>query len=132
MSEPIENCDVDLKPKKKEKKKNWVMCCKKDLPPPPTPKRVPKERPPTIVKCKPIEKPPKTPKVEPKPVCEKPAYYRSSYEQRAYLEREVVPILMQGMVALARDQPRDPISYLEKFWLEDKRKCDIPIPQNLL
>ncbi|XP_017864204.1 PREDICTED: protein dpy-30 homolog [Drosophila arizonae] len=106
------------------------MCCKKDLPPPPKP--APVEKPPQVVKCEPIKKPPKPKKADAEPVCEKASFYRSGDELRAYLDREVVPIMMEGMVALARDQPKDPISYLEHFWLDEKHKCDIPLPENLL
>ncbi|EDW68568.1 protein dpy-30 homolog [Drosophila virilis] len=120
--------DSDDKPKKSKKK--WVMCCPKDLPKKPKPE--PKIELPKPVVCEPIEKPPKKPKKAEKPACERPAHYRSGSEQRAYLEKEVVPILMEGMLALARDQPRDPISYLEKFWLEEQQKCDIPLPEDLL
>ncbi|TDG48081.1 hypothetical protein AWZ03_005498 [Drosophila navojoa] len=131
MAEADENCDdVVVKKKKKSSKKNWVMCCKKDLPPPPKP--APVEKPPQVVKCESIKKPPKPKKGEAEPACEKPEYYRSNDELRAYLDREVVPIMMEGMVALARDQPKDPISYLEHFWLGEKHKCDIPLPENLL
>ncbi|XP_064541795.1 protein dpy-30 homolog [Drosophila montana] len=114
----------------KKTKKKRVMCCPKDLPKKPKPE--PKIKPPKPVVCDPIEKPPKKPKEAVKPACERPPHYRSGSEQRAYLQQEVVPILMEGMLGLARDQPRDPISYLEKFWLKEQQKCDIPLPDDLL
>jgi len=58
--------------------------------------------------------------------------YKSEADKRTYLEQEVVPIMMEGMLGLAREMPRDPIGYLEKFWLENKHKCDIDLPQNIL
>ncbi|KAI8041470.1 uncharacterized protein LOC128257049 [Drosophila gunungcola] len=64
--------------------------------------------------------------------CPRTGSFRSSADQRIYLEQEVVPILMEGMLGLARELPRDPIGYLEKFWLNNEHKCDIKLPQNIL
>ncbi|EDW99780.2 uncharacterized protein Dyak_GE23100 [Drosophila yakuba] len=64
--------------------------------------------------------------------CPRTKNFRSPADRRVYLEQEVVPILMEGMLGLAREMPRDPIGYLQKFWLEDKHKCDIRLPQNIL
>ncbi|XP_034482233.1 protein dpy-30 homolog [Drosophila innubila] len=115
----------------KKKNKNWVMCCPKDLKKPPKP--VQKPLPPIkTVKCPRIEKPPKQPKQEDEVKCEQTKYYRSAAEQRQHLEKEVVPILMQGMLEVAREQPKDPISYLEKYWLNKQHKCDIKLPDDLL
>jgi len=79
----------------------------------------------------------KKPKKEPKPGdeakdCPRVKSYKSEADKRIYLEQEVVPIMMEGMLGLAREMPRDPIGYLEKFWLENKHKCDIDLPQNIL
>ncbi|KAH8366155.1 hypothetical protein KR093_009801, partial [Drosophila rubida] len=115
----------------KPKKKKWVMCCPKDLKKQP-PKKVEKPLPPTVVKCEKLEKPPKTPKPRPEPHCERSKSYRSPAEQRAYLEKEAVPIFMEGMLELAREQPQDPISYLQNFWLKRQHECAIPLPKNLL
>jgi len=41
---------------------------------------------------------------------------------RQYLDQTVVPILLQGLSALARERPRDPIDYLSKFLLDNKDK----------
>ncbi|XP_016965164.1 protein dpy-30 homolog [Drosophila biarmipes] len=85
------------------------------------------------VLCPDVQKP----KKEPKPSneakeCPRVKNYKSEGDKRAYLEQEVVPILMEGMLGLAREMPRDPIGYLEKFWLDNKHKCDIELPQNIL
>ncbi|XP_017841224.1 protein dpy-30 homolog [Drosophila busckii] len=85
------------------------------------------------VECVPIVKPEKQPKRRDEEAsCNRPRHYRSASEQRDYLQKEAVPILMEGMLALAREQPKDPITYLERFWLQQQQKCDIPLPENLL
>ncbi|KAH8239109.1 hypothetical protein KR032_000932 [Drosophila birchii] len=84
--------------------------------------------------CPEIVKPKKEPKPEGDEVhdCPRHKSYRSPAEKRQFLENEVVPIVMEGMLGLAREMPRDPIAYLEKFWLQKKHKCDIDLPQNIL
>ncbi|KAH8364538.1 hypothetical protein KR084_007748 [Drosophila pseudotakahashii] len=84
--------------------------------------------------CPHAEKPKKEPEPEGDGVkkCQRVEGYKSSADRRLFLEQEVVPILMEGMLGLAREMPRDPIGYLEKFWLENKHKCDIQLPQNIL
>lgn len=122
----------DVKPKPK-KKSNIITCCQRKGKPKPKPKPVEPPLPPiTEVVCEPIVEP--TTRVEPPtlPVCEKSLYYTSDDEQRAYLNDEVVPILMEGMLGLAREQPKDPITYLRDFWKDDRHKCDIPLRDNLL
>ncbi|XP_026847458.1 uncharacterized protein LOC113566359 [Drosophila persimilis] len=84
------------------------------------------------IDCPPIEKPKKEASPKAEPECNRPHFYRSPEEKRTYLELQVVPILMEGMLAVAREQPRDPIGYLEKFWLQDRLKCDIQLPKNIL
>lgn len=64
--------------------------------------------------------------------CRRPSTFSTPAERREYLEKEVVPILMEGMLGVAREMPRDPIRYLEKFWLHNKHKCDIDLPENIL
>jgi protein dpy-30 len=39
---------------------------------------------------------------------------------RAYLERSVVPLLVEGLAALARDRPAEPVEYLAAFLLKNK------------
>ncbi|EDV95755.1 protein dpy-30 homolog [Drosophila grimshawi] len=108
-----------------------IKCCSKDLKK--VPKAVPKRTPPPKpVVCDPIVKPPEQAKIADKPKCNQPSYYRSEAQQRDYLQQEVVPILMEGMLGLAREQPRDPITYLEAYWLKDQHKCDIQLPKDLL
>ncbi|XP_017043508.1 protein dpy-30 homolog [Drosophila ficusphila] len=80
----------------------------------------------------------KKPKKERKPEdpelkdCPRTKGYKSEADKRTYLEQEVIPILMEGMLGLAREMPKDPINYLEKFWLYNKHKCDIELPKNIL
>ncbi|KPJ13385.1 Protein dpy-30-like [Papilio machaon] len=39
---------------------------------------------------------------------------------RQYLDQTVVPILLQGLSALAKERPPDPISYLAAYLLKNK------------
>ncbi|XP_034657542.1 protein dpy-30 homolog [Drosophila subobscura] len=92
----------------------------------------------SAIDCPPMEKPkkkeapPPQAEAEAEAECNRPKFYRSPEQKRVYLEQQAVPILMEGMLAVAREQPRDPIGYLEKFWLQDSHKCDIQLPQNIL
>lgn len=124
------SCSSDDK-KPKPKKKNIVTCCHKKAKPKPKPVEPPLP-PYTEAVCEPIVKPPKPTKPRAEPVCDKSKFYKSGDEQRAYLNREVVPILMQGMLGLAREQPKDPISFLRDFWKDDRHKCEVPLRDNLL
>ena len=45
---------------------------------------------------------------------------------REYLEQTVVPLLMQGMQALVRERPGDPIEYLATYLLKNKDKVGKP------
>ncbi|KAM8710904.1 hypothetical protein ACLKA7_017519 [Drosophila subpalustris] len=112
---------------KQKKKKNWLMCYAKEL------KKSTKAEPPIKpVRCELVEKPAKKIKEQDEFKCERTKTYRSPAEQRQHLEREAVPILMQGMLELAREQPTDPIACLEKFWLGKQHQCDIELPDDLL
>ncbi|XP_017098285.1 protein dpy-30 homolog [Drosophila bipectinata] len=83
--------------------------------------------------CPPIDKPKKKAKEEAKEKdCPRATNYKTADQRRQYLEQEVVPILMEGMLGLAREMPQDPITYLKKFWLQDQHKCDIDLPKDLL
>ncbi|XP_030385949.1 uncharacterized protein LOC115632834 [Scaptodrosophila lebanonensis] len=122
---------------KSAKLKKWIRCCpkdfEKDVPKPPAVRSQSWPRYQRPVQCKPIERPPKVKPPPEQPVeCVRSKSYRSYEEKHAYMEQEVVPVLMEGLLALARDQPRDPISYLETFWVRGQHKCDIQLPQNLL
>ncbi|XP_020816612.1 uncharacterized protein LOC110190452 [Drosophila serrata] len=114
------------------------MSTKRNVNPPKKRKIKEKAKPsPSAIKasiCPEIVKPKKEAKEEIShaPDCQRPNSYRSPAEKRQYLENEVVPILMEGMLGLAREMPRDPIGYLEKFWLQKKHKCDIDLPKNIL
>eukprot|EP00795_Rhopilema_esculentum_P002867 gene2867-1103_t len=39
---------------------------------------------------------------------------------RPYLDQTVVPILLQGLIALSKERPPDPIEYLATFLLRNK------------
>lgn len=39
---------------------------------------------------------------------------------RQYLDQTVVPILLQGLSALAKERPPDPINYLAAYLLKNK------------
>merc|ERR1712141_51711 len=39
---------------------------------------------------------------------------------RPYLDQTVVPILLQGLIALSKERPSDPIEYLATFLLRNK------------
>ncbi|XP_045447256.1 protein dpy-30 homolog [Melitaea cinxia] len=43
---------------------------------------------------------------------------------RQYLDQTVVPILLQGLSALAKERPPDPINYLAAYLLKNKNTFD--------
>lgn len=43
---------------------------------------------------------------------------------RQYLDQTVVPILLQGLSALAKERPPDPINYLAAYLLKNKGTFD--------
>ncbi|XP_045495284.1 protein dpy-30 homolog [Colias croceus] len=43
---------------------------------------------------------------------------------RQYLDQTVVPILLQGLSALAKERPPDPINYLAAYLLKNKSTFD--------
>lgn len=45
---------------------------------------------------------------------------------RQYLDQTVVPILLQGLSALAKERPPDPINYLAAYLLKNKCTFDNP------
>ncbi|KAH8302611.1 hypothetical protein KR044_008894, partial [Drosophila immigrans] len=114
------------------KKKKTVMCCPKDVKNPLSNRDRNPLPPIKKVNCELLEKLPKKPKVPEEPACHQSKHYQSAAEQRAQLEKEAVPIFMQGMLELAREMPKDPILHLEQLWLQKKHKCDIKLPENLL
>jgi len=44
---------------------------------------------------------------------------------RQYLDQTVVPILLQGLSALSKERPPEPIEYLAAYLLKNKNKFDI-------
>ncbi|CAL8100125.1 unnamed protein product [Orchesella dallaii] len=49
-----------------------------------------------------------------------------SVPMREYLEQTVIPIVHQGMLALARERPESPIEYLAAYFLKHKNKYLYP------
>lgn len=49
---------------------------------------------------------------------------------RQYLDQTVVPILLQGLSALAKERPPDPINYLAAYLLRNKNNFDNNNPVN--
>lgn len=51
---------------------------------------------------------------------------------RQYLDQTVVPILLQGLSALAKERPPDPINYLAAYLLKNKTtfESNNPGPNN--
>jgi protein dpy-30 len=47
-----------------------------------------------------------------------------SLPTRAYLDQTVVPILLQGMSALAKERPPNPIEYLAAYLLKNKNQFE--------
>ncbi|XP_058816042.1 protein dpy-30 homolog [Topomyia yanbarensis] len=47
-----------------------------------------------------------------------------SLPTRQYLDQTVNPILLQGLKALAKDRPQDPVQYLVNFLLKNKSRVD--------
>lgn len=44
---------------------------------------------------------------------------------RQYLDQTVVPILLQGLSALAKERPPDPINYLAAYLLKNKTTFEL-------
>ncbi|RZF44447.1 hypothetical protein LSTR_LSTR002220 [Laodelphax striatellus] len=47
-----------------------------------------------------------------------------SLPSRQYLDQTVVPILLQGLSALSKERPPDPINYLAAYLLKNKAQYD--------
>ena len=47
-----------------------------------------------------------------------------SLPTRAYLDQTVVPILLQGLSQLAKEQPPNPVEWLSAFLLKNKEQFD--------
>lgn len=43
---------------------------------------------------------------------------------KQYLDQTVAPILLEGMKALAKERPQDPIGFLAQYLLKHKGQCD--------
>ncbi|KAH8285789.1 hypothetical protein KR018_003933 [Drosophila ironensis] len=48
----------------------------------------------------------------------------SSALTRQYLDQTVAPVLLNGMQALARERPADPIQFLASYLLKHRNGCD--------
>uniref|UniRef100_U5EQR8 Protein dpy-30 homolog n=1 Tax=Corethrella appendiculata TaxID=1370023 RepID=U5EQR8_9DIPT len=47
-----------------------------------------------------------------------------SLPTRQYLDQTVNPVLLQGLKAVAKERPADPIQFLATFLMKNKNKCD--------
>ncbi|KFB39751.1 hypothetical protein ZHAS_00007445 [Anopheles sinensis] len=47
-----------------------------------------------------------------------------SLPTRQYLDQTVNPILLQGLKALAKERPQDPVQYLANFLLKNKNRIE--------
>uniref|UniRef100_A0A1Q3FGM6 Protein dpy-30 homolog n=1 Tax=Culex tarsalis TaxID=7177 RepID=A0A1Q3FGM6_CULTA len=47
-----------------------------------------------------------------------------SLPTRQYLDQTVNPILLQGLKALAKERPQDPIQYLANYLLKNKARVE--------
>lgn len=43
---------------------------------------------------------------------------------KQYLDQTVAPILLEGMKALAKERPQDPITFLANYLLKHKNQCE--------
>lgn len=50
----------------------------------------------------------------------------NSLPTRQYLDQTVVPIVLQGLSALAKERPPDPISFLAAYLLKNKANYENP------
>lgn len=48
----------------------------------------------------------------------------SNIPTKQYLDQTVAPILLEGMKALAKERPQDPISFLASYLLKHKSQND--------
>lgn len=58
------------------------------------------------------------------PAGKRPKVDLQSLPTRAYLDQTVVPILLQGMSALAKERPPNPIEYLAAYLLKNKNQFE--------
>ncbi|EDW39450.1 GL16811 [Drosophila persimilis] len=61
--------------------------------------------------------------------CRKPRMDLNSLPVRQYLDQTVAPILLNGLQALAKDRPEDPVSYLAAYLMKNKNRCDEMNPE---
>jgi hypothetical protein len=47
---------------------------------------------------------------------------------KAYLEASVIPLLLHGLEAVARERPADPIEYLAAYLVSNNPQRDNPLP----
>lgn len=52
--------------------------------------------------------------------------------EKAYIEATVLPLLLYGLEAVAKDRPRDPIEYLAAYLISNnpQREQPLPLPAN--
>ena len=47
---------------------------------------------------------------------------------KAYLEASVLPLLLHGLEAVAKDRPQDPVEYLAAYLISNNPQRDTPLP----
>ena len=47
-----------------------------------------------------------------------------SWPLKAYMDATLVPVLMQGLLLVAKERPARPIEFLAAFLFKNKDKCD--------
>lgn len=48
----------------------------------------------------------------------------ASIPTKQYLDQTVAPVLLEGMKALAKERPQDPITFLANYLLKHKSQCE--------
>lgn len=61
-----------------------------------------------------------------KPEQQKKRIDLASIPTKQYLDQTVAPVLLEGMKALAKERPQDPITFLANYLLKHKSQCEEP------
>lgn len=59
-----------------------------------------------------------------KPEQQKKRIDLASIPTKQYLDQTVAPVLLEGMKALAKERPQDPITFLANYLLKHKSQCE--------
>lgn len=63
-------------------------------------------------------------KMTDKPEQQKKRIDLASIPTKQYLDQTVAPVLLEGMKALAKERPQDPITFLANYLLKHKSQCE--------